>query len=582
MAINESVGVDVEAVHHANSFSTNADSLTAVPEAEKRTPRVSTSSDAPQSIWSQIGVTPASFSRRPDDDDQLNHSLKTRHLRTIALGGCIGAGLFVGSGGALASGGPASLLIGFLIIGLMVFNVVHALAELAVMYDICGGFYTYSARFIHPSWAFAMGWNYCLQWAIVLPLEITVASEVIKFWTTDVSVAVWISAFLVGIVLLNIFGVLGYGEFEFSSVGLKLIAIVVFIITGLVLVLGGGPSDGIYTEYWGARFWYDPGAFRNGFKGFCSVFVTAAFAYAGTELVGLAAAETAAPLKSIPLAVKQMTWRIVIFYTLPLLFVGLLVKSTDKRLFGSGDGFANTTASPFVIVALDAGLNGLDSFICAVIVVSVLAIGNAGVYAGSRTLTALSQQGYAPKVFSYVDQMGRPLISTVVMVCCGCLAYINVAAAGQNIFQWLLSLAGLAALFTWASICVSHIRFRNAWKQQGRSENEIPYKAMFGVAGSWFSLVLIILVLAAQLFVAIKPPGGGTSTAKEFFKSSLTWPLVLFLLACGCFWKQQSWLKLSHIDLDSGRRDIDWAQHRAEQARKAGQPFWKRAIHSLF
>jgi amino acid transporter len=118
--------------------------------------------------------------------------------------------------------------------------------------------------------------------------------------------------FILIIILINVFGVLGYGEEEFWSSVLKLAAIVIFMIIGLVCVLGGGPSKGIYDEYWGARLWYDPGAFRNGFKGICSVFVTAAFAFSGTELVGLAAAESANPAKSLPGAVKQVFWRITL------------------------------------------------------------------------------------------------------------------------------------------------------------------------------------------------------------------------------------------------------------------------------
>jgi len=210
----------------------------------------------------------------------------------------------------------------------MIFNVVFALGELAIMYPISGGFYTYSVRFIDPSWGFAMGWNYCFQWAIVLPLEITVASFTINYWPVDVHVAVWITMFLLILIIINIFGVLGYGEEEFWASALKLAAIVIFIIIGLVLVLGGGPNDGRYNEYWGARFvrpasrvtaaltchrtWYNPGAFNNGFKGFCSVFVTAAFAFSGTELVGLAAAESKTPLKSLPSACKQVFWRITL------------------------------------------------------------------------------------------------------------------------------------------------------------------------------------------------------------------------------------------------------------------------------
>ena len=157
-----------------------------------------------------------------------------------------------------------------------------------------------------------MGWNYVFQWAIVLPLELTVASLTVGYWQSDVSVAVWITVFLVAIILINIFGVLGYGEEEFWSSVLKIAMIVVFVITAIVLVCGGGPSGGDYDSYWGASTWYDPGAFANGFKGVCSVFVTAAFAFSGTELVGLAAAESATPTRSLPRAIKQVFWRITL------------------------------------------------------------------------------------------------------------------------------------------------------------------------------------------------------------------------------------------------------------------------------
>jgi amino acid transporter len=196
---------------------------------------------------------------------------------------------------------------------------VFALGELATLYPVSGGFYTYSTRFIDPSWGFAMGWNYVLQWAIVLPFEITVAGLTVQYWGTGVSIGVYITIFFLIILLINIFGVLGYAEEEFWASSLKLIAVVIFMIVALVLVLGGAPKNqgpcgdnGCYTEYWGARYWYHPGAFNNGFKGFCSVFVTAAFAFSGTELVGLAAAESENPGKHLPGAIKQVFWRITL------------------------------------------------------------------------------------------------------------------------------------------------------------------------------------------------------------------------------------------------------------------------------
>lgn len=383
--------------------------------------------------------------------------------------------------------------------GIMIFNVVYALGELAVMYPVSGGFYTYSARFISPSWGFAMGWNYVFQWAIVLPLELVVAGTTVQYWegAKNINLGVFITIFWVFIILINIFGTLGYAEEEFWSSCLKLGATVVFMIIALVLILGGGPSTGQYSEYWGARTWYDPGAFNNGFKGFCSVFVTAAFAFSGTELVGLAAAETANPLKSLPGAVRQVFWRVTLFYVLGLSMVGLLVRHDDPRLLGSEGDDAN--ASPFVIAAKNADLIGFDSFMNVVILVSVVSIGVSGVYGGSRTITALADQGYAPNIFTYMDRSGRPLFSVLFILMWGALGYVQIASTGATVFNWLLALSGLAALFTWGSICLAHIRFRKAWVYHGHTIDEIPFKAAFGTAGSWLGLSIIALVLIAQV-----------------------------------------------------------------------------------
>ncbi|OJD17113.1 hypothetical protein AJ78_02757 [Emergomyces pasteurianus Ep9510] len=528
-------------------------------------------------FWTRMGCTPESFKKRTlaDKHNQLNQTLKGRHLHMIAIGGSIGAGLFVGSGGSLRAGGPATVLIDFAIIGVMMFNVVYALGELAIMFPISGGFYTYSTRFIDPSWGFAMGWNYVFQWAIVLPLELTVAAMTIGYWGLDISIGVWITVFLIAIILINVFGVLGYGEEEFWSSCLKLAAIVIFMIIALICVLGGGPERGMYSKYTGASLWYNPGAFNNGFKGFCSVFVTAAFAFSGTELVGLAAAESKTPVQSLPSAVKQVFWRITLFYILALFFVGLLIPYDEKRLIGSG--YIDVKASPFVIVAKNAGLDGFDHFMNVVILISVLSIGNSSVYGGSRTLTALAEQGYAPKMFAYVDRAGRPLVSTITIIAFGAFAFINLSASGEEIFAWLLALSGLAALFTWGSICFAHIRFRAAWAYHGHTVAELPFTAAFGVYGSWLGLILIVIVLAAQFYVAV-----AEKDVEAFFKSYLAAPIVLFFWICGYLWKGKGWLKLSQIDVDSGRREIDWEEHNRKQEKIRNSPLWKRIGYKLF
>ncbi|KAF2205689.1 hypothetical protein GQ43DRAFT_436817 [Delitschia confertaspora ATCC 74209] len=529
------------------------------------------------------GLSADSFKRAPGGVKgvELERSMKTRHLHMIAIGGSIGAGFFVGSGSALSRGGPATLFIDFLIMGVMIFNVVYALGELAVMYPVSGGFYTYSTRFIDPSWGFAMGWNYVFQWAVVLPLELTVAGLTVEWWGAGVNVGVWITVFYVFIILINTFGTLGYAEEEFWSSCLKLAATVIFMVVCLVLVLGGGPDNGIYNEYWGARLWYDPGAFRNGFKGFCSVFVTAAFAFSGTELVGLAAAEAKNPLKSLPGAIKQVFWRITLFYVLGLTFVGLLVPSDDDRLLGANP-LIDVNASPFVLIGKDAGLKGFDSFMNVVILVSVVSIGVSGVYGGSRTLTALAEQGYAPRFFTYIDRSGRPLWSVTAILLFGALAYVNLDAQGPVVFDWLLALSGLAALFTWGSICLAHIRFRKAWAYHGHTLDEIPFKAIGGVYGSYLGLFLIALVLIAQFYTAISPIGTKVGTAETFFKSYLAAPVVLTFWAAGYFWKRTGWLRTPQIDVDTGRRELDWDYINAEREKHMMAPAWRRWTSMLF
>jgi amino acid transporter len=457
----------------------------------------------------------------------------------------------------------------------MMFNVVHALGELAYTYPISGGFYTYSVRFIDPAWGFAMGWNYVFQWAVVLPLELVVAGLTINYFGLDVNVGVWITVFMIAIIVISLFGVLGYAEEEFWVSLLKLSTIIIFMFMGVIFACGGGPSNGMYSEYWGARTWYNPGAFADGFKGLCGVFVTAAFSFSGTELVGLAAAESENPQKSLPSAIKQVFWRITLFYILGLFFVGLLIPYDDERLLGGG--LIDVSASPFVIVAENAGIPAFGTFVNVVILLAVVSIGLSGVYGGSRTLTALAEQGYAPKIFTYVDKAGRPLWSTVAIIAWGPLAYVSLASSGETVFAWLQALSGLAALFTWGSICLAHIRFRSAWAYHGHSLDELPFKAIFGVWGSWVGFILVILVLIAQLYVSIEP-----RDAEKFFNGYLAFFVVVFFYLIGFFWKRKTWVRTCNIDVDSGRRAIDYAAWEEQKRKQASWGPIRRGLDKLF
>ncbi|KAF4497644.1 amino acid transport GAP1 [Fusarium agapanthi] len=458
----------------------------------------------------------------------LARELKNRHLQMIAFGGSIGTGLFVASGVALYRGGPVSLLLAFITMGAMQFFTMQALGELSVAFPVGGSFANYSTRFLDPSWGFAMGWNYTLQYLIVLPLEIIAGAFTTNYWNPNASKSIFIALFFILILGINLLGVKAYGEAEFIFSAVKVTAIVGFILLGIIINIAGSPEG----DYIGFTRWHNPGSFHNGFKGFASVLVTATFSFAGTEMVGLAAAETSNPKKSIPAAVKQVFWRISLFYILSILLIGLLVPYNEPRLLGAKYG-SDAAASPFVIAIEMSGSEVLPDIMNAVILISLISVGNTAVYAASRTLAALAEQSLAPKMFAYIDRTGRPLVA---IICCGLLGLLAFTANSKihnEIFNWLLAISGLSTLFTWSSICVCHIRFRKAWQLSGYNVSQLAFRSQVGVWGSWVALAAYGTVLVLQIWVAISPiqaegedPLTIAERFKNFFLQILTIPII--------------------------------------------------------
>jgi yeast amino acid transporter len=384
-----------------------------------------------------------------------------------------------------------------------------------------------------------------------------------------------------------LFGVRGYGEFEFGASMIKIIAVIGFIILGIVITSGGAPNGVAF----GDRYWHtEQGAFFNGFQGFCSVFVAAAFAFAGTELIGLAAAETGNPRKEVPKAAKQIFARILLFYVLALLMVTLCVDPTDPRLSGGTSSY-DARASPFVIAIRNAQINGLPSVFNAVILISVLSVGNSAVYAASRTLLGLAQAGQAPRLFAYIDREGRPLPAVALSMAMGFLSFLIYSASRSDVFNWLLALSGLSTIFSWGSICFASVRFRSAWKNAGHTLEELPWQSPLGIIGAWYGYIFCLLVLVFQFIIAAWPIGSDELTSNErvvaFFQAYLAFPVVLLFLFIGeidwygsthsrfvvhkvkgipyaygpeKFWRR-SWIRIEDIDISTGRRDPIVSSH---------------------
>jgi amino acid transporter len=388
---------------------------------------------------------------------------------------------------------------------------------------------------------------------------------------------------MVAIIIINLFGVRGYGEFESAASMIKIIAVVGFIILGIIIDVGGQPGG----EYLGARTWHDPGAFANGFQGFVSIFVTAAFAFAGTELVGLAAAETGNPRKEVPKACKQIFWRILIFYIVTLFLIGLIVPYTEPRL-KSGASSYDARASPFVIAIENAGISTLPSIFNAVILISVLSVGNSAVFGASRTLCGLAQSGQAPKIFAYIDREGRPLPAVALSLIMGALAFLVYSGedANNTVFNWLLALSGLSSIFSWGSINLAKIRFRRAWAKSGRDAKDLPWTSPVGVAGSYFGFGFNILVLIFQFIKAAWPigyPSGDVGTrVSDFFQSYLAFPVVILCFLIYKVVKRTRYIRIDEIDLTTGRRDpMSRQELDREREELAARPLWKRVLSAL-
>lgn len=466
----------------------------------------------------------------------------------------------------------------------MLFCTVQALGEMAVLFPVAGSFSAYSTRFLDPAWGFAMGWNYAMQWLVVLPLEVVAAAITVNYWNSRISPAAWVAIFLTIIISINMFGVKAYGEAEFIFSIVKVVAVIGFILLGIILDIGGGPGG----SYIGGSYWHIFGAFNNGFKGLCSVFVTAAFAFAGTELVGLAAAETANPRKSLPTAVKQVFWRIALFYIVSLTLVGLLVPYNDPRLIGTSSSDAK--ASPFVIAIQNAGITGLPSVMNVVIMVAVLSVGNSSVYGSSRTLAALAEQGQAPKIFAYIDRQGRPLVAVIFASSLGFLAFLAASNKEEEAFLWMQALSGLSSIFTWGSICLAHIRFRRAWKMQGHTLKELAFRSQAGVIGSWLGFLFNVLVLIAQFWTGIAPiPAsdglrieGTGPLIKNFFEAYLAAPVVLTFYIAYKVWFKTPIMRSNDMDLKTGVRDLNLQELLAEESvERTAWPRWKKAYKFL-
>ncbi|KAG6005522.1 hypothetical protein E4U21_007848 [Claviceps maximensis] len=485
-----------------------------------------------------------------DPDSGVKRGLKNRHLSMMALAGIIGPGLLVGAGGALSNGGPASLLIGFGVIGIIAFSIMQSLGEITTLYPAGGSFVSLAERMVDKSFSVAVGWNYFIIWAAVLANEYNVICSILTYWVPAVPLWGFFLIFWVIFMAFQLLGVEAFGEAEFWLALFKILGLTAYFIFSIVYAAGGLIGQ---KEPLGFQYWHDPGAFNNnGFRGVATVFVFCSTFYAGVESVAVAATETRNPGIAIPQAVRQIFWRIIFVYMGSAFFFGITCPANAEGLVNGG---AKALKSPMTIAIQNAGWQGGVHLINAFILITCVSAVNSSIYIGSRTIFYMAQSGKAPSFIGRTDKRGVPVWAIVLTNAVGSISMMNVSTGASKAYSYIVNLSGVSTFLVWGSISLIHIRFRRAWAAQGRSSSEIPFKSMYYPYIAYFGLAANIFLALVQGWTTLSPFDVGA-----FVDAYILLPLfgVIYLL-CKLYWRGDDNIKRSwEIDLDSGRRaDLD-------------------------
>ena len=427
----------------------------------------------------------------------LRRTLSARHLSMIAIGGSIGTGLFVASGAVVSQAGPGGALVAYLLIGAMVYFLMTSLGELAAYMPVPGSFATYGALYVDEGFGFALGWNYWFSWAVTIAVELAAAQLVMKYWFPGSSGLLWSGLFLALMFLLNAISVRGFGEAEFWFALTKVVTVVAFIGVGVWMIFG------ILAGQQGLRLsnlTVGEAPFVGGLPAMIGVAMIAGFSFQGTELIGVAAGESADPAKNIPRAVRQVFWRILLFYVLSIAVIGVLVPYTDPNLMKTELGAVGI--SPFTLVFQRAGLAVAAGVMNAVILSAVLSAGNSGMYAATRMLYHLALDGRAPRRLARLTRAGVPLNALLATTSVGALCFLTSLGESQSVYLWLLNMSGMTGFIAWLGIAVSHYRFRKGLMAQGLDLGLLPYRSPWFPYGPVFAFGLCLIVTLGQNYAA--------------------------------------------------------------------------------
>jgi AAT family amino acid transporter len=439
----------------------------------------------------------------------LAHALKARHIQFIAIGGAIGAGLFLGSGVAISRAGPA-LLIAYAAAGIVIFLMSRALGELALFHPVSGAFGEYASRYLGRQAGFITGWSYWLTWMLVGTAEITGIGVLMRHWYAGLSQ--WIPALAaVGLLYtVNMTTVKSFGELEYWLALVKVVTIVGLLICGLLILIFGFGSAGHHAGL--SNLWIYGGFFPHGWQGVLDALPVALFAFGGIEIIGLTAAETERPERTLPRAINGVAYRILIFYIGSLTMIMLLYPWNAL----------DSSRSPFILVLERMGFPAAAGLINVVVITALLSSCNSGIFGSSRMLHSLAMSGSAPVWLHRLDSRrvpGRSVTACTVVLLGGvALNYL----IPDRIFGYLMSGVSALLLWTWSIIMLCHLAYRHS-VAKGEAE-QVPFRLPGSPFSNW--LVLIFIAIVAVLL------GTNGETRLAYYTAAIWIVFLLSVDAC--------------------------------------------------
>jgi AAT family amino acid transporter len=420
------------------------------------------------------------------DHEGFKRSLGVRQMRLLALGSTIGVGLFLGSASAIKVAGP-SILLAYLVAGVMTFFVLRALGEMAVYHPVTGSFAAYATHYVSPFLGYLVGWGYWFYWTIIAIAEVTAVGIYMQYWFPGSSQWIWAFSAIAIMGTVNLFTARVFGEFEFWFALIKVAAILIMIALGLFVILFGFPGE--WAPVGLANLTQVGGFFPAGVAGCLLSMQMVVYAYVGVEMIGIAAGEAENPQTTIPMAINSFVWRIIIFYV-GALFVILAIFPWNR---------IGVDGSPFVQVFQRMGLDKAAGVVNFVVVTAALSSCNGGIFSSGRILQTLAQAHQAPAWFSYIAPNGIPMramLMTVAFLFTGAgLNYFTPSEA----FEILTAAVTFIGILIWLSIIYTHVRCRQRLKKTGETlpHFQAPFWPLSSLLAAAFLIGVIVILVSA-------------------------------------------------------------------------------------